>query len=311
MFNSYNRDAVRRYFYGTKGPLILATLGTMGALIVGGIIDKGRMSSAMGMGPFAAGPSSALNPISYIPGTGILLAVVVLLSALIWHLAVRFGANRTLELAVDECLENDLTSLRERALQKLGIVSEQISLIAPIKVTGPYDGFTPYANRNDAVHNPLVRVLLVILKIYFFWIYLPYLGIKALINQSRYTPRLIFKYGSDDRVRYSMVRAHIFLFSEDQIYVYRISYDICSGEIFEESTYEYFYRDIDCVITGEEHRKILSRKKLVDKTFEYFRIIVTSGTSTSAYADCPVSILDTQVMGMRELIRNKKEEIHV
>ena len=106
-----------------------------------------------------------------------------------------------------------------------------------------------------------------------------------------------------------MVKTNIFVFSENQIYVYTCAYDICSGEIFEEKTAEYFYQDVDCVITGSKVEKVISKKKVVNKYFEYFEVIVTSGTSTNAYADAKVSILNTQVKGMRELIRSKKEEI--
>ncbi|MFB9324987.1 hypothetical protein ACFFSY_03510 [Paenibacillus aurantiacus] len=248
-----DRNVVKKYFYGTKWPLMLGIFGSILMLIM---------------------------------GMGLRGVVIVIVAAVIWSLVEKYGVKGSQEQAVDACIEADLSNFSERALTKLGLVSEQISLITPIKVLGPYYDYK----------EPKPGSL-------FSWI--KAIFIRLFIHQ----PKLIFKYGSDDRVRYSLIQAHVFLFSESQIYVYEICYDPCNGEIFEESTAEYFYRDVDCVITGEKTERILSKRKLINKKFEYFKVIVTSGTSTHAVADGETSILATQVMAMRNLIRSKKEEL--
>lgn len=261
-----DRSVVRKYFYGTKGPLLLGIFGTIVAYIIG----------------------SAMSGNSYhSPKFGPTFAFLTIIAAIVWSLVEKFGMKKSQEEVVDACIEADLSNFKERALQKLGLVNEQISIITPIKVLGPYYGYSELKLKRS-IFTALFR---------------------AIIDLFILTTKLIFKYGTDDKVRYSLVQAHMFFFSESQIYVYEISYDICSGDIFEESTAEYFYRDIDCVITGEKSEKILSKKKIINKKFEYFKVIVTSGSSTHAIADGEVSILDTQVMAMRNLIRSKKEEV--
>lgn len=282
MINQADRSSIKVYFYGSNGPLLLATLGPV-ALVL--------LSILFHIPPLAA----------------IIIILLALLAALIWALIERFAPNQTAERQYDHQLELDIEQLRSRALEKLGLVSEQISMIEPIRVRGPYYDFHLYSQKNKN-RSKILSFLFLILKIYFWYIYLPFIGIRAVVTKKRYRPRLIFRYGSDYDTRYSMVEVNIFLFSENQVYVYTCSYDMCFGEIYEEKTAEYFYQDIDCVITGARVEKILSKKEMVSKTFEYFKLIVTSGTSTSAIAD-GASILNTQVRGMRELIRSKKEEL--
>lgn len=279
MINQAQRDAIRKYFYGTRGPIILATLGTVGATILGALFAKVAIACVF------------------------VFPLLCLLAAAIWALKEKFMPDVKGEAAFDTQLNADITDLSVRALDKLGLVSEQVSMIEPIKVRGPYYDYTEL---HIATKQSFIKLFL---KIAFWWIYIIYIGVKLIKDSKRYRPRLIFRYGWDEQTRYSMVQVNMFIFSETQVYVYTCSYDICSGEIFEENTSEYFYQDIDCVITGSKLEKIVSKKKVVNKYFEYFKVIVTSGTSTSAIADGTVSILNTQVKGMRELIRNKKEEI--
>lgn len=281
MINQIQRDAIRKYFYGTKGPAVLATLGTVCAFFIGVLLHRNKLF--------------------------ITLPALCLLVAAIWKLKERFAPDVEGEKQYENQLEQDMTDFAVRALEKLGLVSEQVSMIEPIKVRGPYYDYTEYDV--DKHKSSTIQKLLSSIKILCCFIYLPYIGIKMLMNKSYYTPQLIFRYGTDEQVRYSMVQINIFIFSENQIYVYTGSYDICSGEIYEENTAEYFYQDVDCVITGSKVEKVVSNKKVENKYFEYFKLIVTSGTSTSAIADGQVSILNTQIRGMRELIRSKKMEI--
>lgn len=65
-----------------------------------------------------------------------------------------------------------------------------------------------------------------------------------------------------------------------------------------------FYQDIVCVITGSRIERAIAKKKTDCNRFEYFRLVVTPGTSAYAIAGCGTSIMATQIQGMRELIHN-------
>lgn len=257
MINAAERKPVQRYFYGSAGPKILVFVSILLMLTI-------VLIPACLIGIIAAG---------------------------IWMLIEKYGMNSYVENHYDALISEDFIQLNKRALDKLGLVDEQVSIIEPVKAYGPFFDY-----KTEAVARKKSKGLIG--------------AIKLLLGD--YIPSLIVKLGSDGRARYSMVSANIFIFNENQIYVYNACYDICNGEIIEESSAELFYKDIDCVIAGEEHREIIARKKIVKKNFEYFKVIVTSGSFVRAYVDSErVSILDNQVMAARELIRNKKEEISI
>jgi len=262
MINQAQRDSIKRYFYGSKGPLLLATVGTFVSLVIAALTKSGGF---------------------------VMLALLCLIAAGIWSVVEKYIPNPASEQNYDQQVSQDLVDIAVRALEKLGLVAEQVSLIEPIKVQGPYYGYSEYYTE-DAKKKFTNR----------------FSFLRALFH---YTPKLIFRYGSDEEVRYSMVEVNVFMFTENQVYVYTCGYDACTGDIYEERTMEYFYQDIDCVITGSRVERVIAKKKTYNKRYEYFKLIVTSGTSTYAIADCKVSIMSTQVRGMRELIRNKKEQI--
>lgn len=256
-----------RYFYGSKWPILLVLCSILGlpALL-------GRLLVRLSGG----GPS--LLPV--------LLTAAALLAALIIRLCERFGTSAEKERAADEYVQSDLEYFRERALSRLGLVEEQISLISPIRVTGPYCGL----EEPDAKRSVFGKLL----------DFIKYLFV--------YRTRLIFKYGSDQKTRYSVVQASIFLYSESQIYVYKAGYDLCTGEIFAESTSEYFYRNVSCILSGERDERIRTGRKTIHKKYEYFKVITASGAVNHAVVDGGGQILQNQIMAMKNLVRDKKQK---
>lgn len=246
------RDDMRKYFYGSFGPLVLLAAGLFLGLL---LLANGEFMIVLNIWFFSVIGSIAL---------GIYQAN---------------SNNVYAEQQYDSYVAQDLKDFQEKAMERLGIIQEQVELIDPIKGSGPFFDYEQLDEKKNNISN----------------IYHP-------------TPRLIFKIGSDNRVRYSLIQATIFFFSDEQIYVYQVDYDVCSSKIFGDRTYEYFYRDIDCVVTGKRTEKV-SQKKSVEKEYEYFSVVVTSGTTSKAICDSDESILDHQVMAMRELIRNKKQEM--
>lgn len=252
-----SRRSLIKYFYGSKWPLILVIITI---LQIPAIIGR-------------------------ILGLGVVLSVLTLIAALIWFVVERFGSNSKIEAIIDTFIESDFKGFKERALNKMGLVLEQVNLIDPILVKGPYYDFS----------DPETSKSILAQIIDFF------------AGLFRYKPKLIFKYGSDGKVRYSLLHTQIVLFSETQIYVYEIEYDLCTGQIFVESSTEYFYKNVNCVFTGEKTENIISGKEIIKKKFEFFKIVVSSGEYNHAVVDTEKSILENQIMAMRNLIREKKE----
>lgn len=270
-----DRIPIIKYFHGSKWPILLVILtilqipSTIGGLI-GGLV--GKLSH------------NIFTATAWGVGLRVFFPIMTLIVALAWYLVERFIANPKQEAVVDAFVESDLKNFKERALLKLGLIDEQVSIIAPIKVTGPYYGFSqPDINRS-----------------------IPSKILNFAIGLITYRTKLIFKYGSDGKVRYSLIHAQIFLFNETQIYAYEAGYDLCTGQVFEETTTEYFYKDVDCVITGEKMEDIVSGKNIIKKRFEFFKVVVSSGEYNHAVVDTDRSILSNQIMAMRNLIREKK-----
>jgi hypothetical protein len=124
------------------------------------------------------------------------------------------------------------------------------------------------------------------------------------------------KLGSDNGVRVSLPSITVYMFGDDQLYVYYQYLDLVTGRIFYEGVNEYFYEDIVAVTSSQEARKIFKRCGFLNlflKSIDYLResiTVVSSGCmhSESYIVDMGNSLLDTQFVGMRNLIRQKKAE---
>lgn len=245
-----NRNEIQEYFYGNKLPyIIMSVLFAVGFLY----LIAWKLPTAIGVS---------------ITGYIVMKA---------WRHLQLTKVNATTEQHFDEFLTEDIAHFKERGLEKLGLVKENVQIADPIVVTGPYLDYVPPKYMEN--------------------------------KRSLFATQLVLKEGVDNRIRSSLVQITTFHFSEDQIFVYQVNYDICTGEVYEESTYEYFYADVDCVKTGERLEKTKNRNKVISRTYEYFSVIVTSGTSTYAISQADESILEHQVMSMRGLIRDKKNNL--
>jgi hypothetical protein len=106
------------------------------------------------------------------------------------------------------------------------------------------------------------------------------------------------------------------MFGDDQLYMYYQYLDIVTGRVFCEGVHEYFYEDIVGITSSQETKKIFKRygfMKLFLKSIDYLKesiTVVSSGcTHKESYiVDMGNSLLDTQFIGMRNLIRQKKAE---
>ncbi len=139
---------------------------------------------------------------------------------------------------------------------------------------------------------------------------------RVIKRLTKFTPNFIAKLGSDERVRVSLPAITVYMFGDDQLYMYYQYIDIVTGRIFCEGVHEYFYEDIVGITSSQETKKIYKRcgfMKLFLKSIDYLKeniTVFTSGCShrESYIVDVDKSLLDTQFIGMRNLIRQKKAE---
>lgn len=143
-----------------------------------------------------------------------------------------------------------------------------------------------------------------------------YVSPKVIERLTKFTPNFISKLGSDDNVRVSLPAITVYMFGDDQLYMYYQYLDIVTGRVFCEGVHEYFYEDIVGITSSQETKKIFKRygfMKLFLKSIDYLKesiTVVSSGcTHKESYiVDMGKSLLDTQFIGMRNLIRQKKAE---
>ncbi len=87
--------------------------------------------------------------------------------------------------------------------------------------------------------------------------------------------------------------------------------DLTTGLVYDEGTHELFYQDINAVSFKQIREKIfnIKRRKFERHLLEYVSVY-TSGCSYTAgiSTDMNNSVLESQFTGMRNLIRDKKNE---
>lgn len=143
-----------------------------------------------------------------------------------------------------------------------------------------------------------------------------YVDPSVISNLDKLDPSLIIRLGTDDNIRVSLPAITVYMFGDDQVYMYYQYLDIVTGKIFCEGIHEYFYEDIVGVVSAQESKKMFRRTgflKLFVKPVNYLKesiTVVSSGCQHSEAYIVPVgsSLLDTSFVGMRNLIRQKKAD---
>ncbi len=238
------RRTVILYFYGSKIPVIIITL-----LITH--IPQYIVSRIGLLIDMVTGTTSLQGIFS------VATCIILLVVALIISLLDRFKKNPKAEAEIDAFIQADLAGFMENAVHKIGIVEEQIFHIDPINMTGPYN------KQKGAVEESVKKEKRILpVRIYQF--------IKNfLISIFTYPQTLVAKEGADGEMRYSLIKASIHYFSEDQMYVYSVCYDLARSYIFEESTVEYFYENMDKVTSGAKKIEMISQGKKISKETDY------------------------------------------
>lgn len=292
-----------------------------------------------------------------------ILAILSLAAGILWWIYKKISFNRDGESEVDEELRLKVAEAKRKGMEKLNIISEQISRVEPVVLTGvaQLDGSagavipTSWAKRifgrwinmilrfdkiilgliiavvytviaGFVAKNTFLYVLVLLVALggaavggYFLYGKFEtesYVSPRIIKRLTKFPPNFMSKLGSDNGVRVSLPSITVYMFGDDQLYVYYQYLDLVTGRIFYEGVNEYFYEDIVAVTSSQEARKIFKRCGFLNlflKSIDYLResiTVVSSGCmhSESYIVDMGNSLLDTQFVGMRNLIRQKKAE---
>lgn len=211
------------------------------------------------------------------------------------------------EILYDRVLDQDITFLKSRAIEHMGVIEEEFSLIEPLEGVGLATDdrvklFKVISEKKDF----LARI-----GDFFGFIFHRIAAIfRALAGNPDFISRCVVFEGNDNRIRGSLVSYTHIVFMENQIVSYSCIYDIALGVILEEYVREVFYRDVDAVTYGEETLHFFTKKsRLVRDKLTNVSLAVASGKNIVSSMQGKTDMLENQVMAMKSLIRSKKEEL--
>lgn len=219
------------------------------------------------------------------------IGIFLLIGGVIWYLVNKFGADLAGEADVDKALATEIEMVKNNALNKANIISDQIENVEPVIVYGR--GFEPVSPTSKAIAE--TGNYASILK-------------RSMVKNSD-DPVYMSRIGSDGKLRYSLVRVTMFMFGEKQLYIYYANVDLTTGLVYSEGTHEYFYTDINAVSFEQDREKVfnLKTKKYERRLFEKI-VVYSSGCSYSASLSTDInrSVIESEFTGMRNLIRDRK-----
>lgn len=252
------------------------------------ILDRSKVKRYF-MGKSQLGPT-----IMIVIGIGtfaFIIGIPIFIAGLIWFLVNKFGADTSGEAEVDKAKAAEIEMAIQRAMQKLNLIDDQIQNVDPVVVSGR--GFEPASPTTQAI--AATGKYAAVFK-------------KTMVKNSD-DPVYMSKIGSDNKLRYSLVRITVFMFGEKQLYIYYANVDLTTGLVYSEGTHEYFYADINAMSFLQDRDKVfnLKTKKFERRLFESV-VIYSSGCSYTASlsTDLERSVVETKFTGMRNLIRDRK-----
>ena len=278
MDNINERIPLKKYFYGESS---LINFVMILAIIIAGFI-------------FGAGA-----------------AVAVIVACILVKIVLAVQGRHMDENLYDQLREKDKIYLKNRAINNMGLIEDEFSLIDPIVATGyapknsVHMGSEIIGRKRDFISLifDMIKYTLKAIPMMFYNFYLEIIGKAPVLSQS------IFFEGNDKKVRGSLISFCVTSFTEKQIISYTCNYDIALGIILEEYTREVFYRDVDSVNYGDETIHIMSEGEIIKVPSTWMRLAVSSGSDIYASATGENELLENQVTAMKNLIRSKKEEM--
>ncbi len=126
------------------------------------------------------------------------------------------------------------------------------------------------------------------------------------------------KFGRDKKWRFTPLLLSVISFGQDQLLCYSCSFDLITGKASDETTHEFFYKDIVSASTNfEKQRSIHDEKILID--IEKFTITTSAGTKFSIHIKDPNfdlskkgetawgAVGESAIQAIRKCLREKKE----
>jgi hypothetical protein len=131
---------------------------------------------------------------------------------------------------------------------------------------------------------------------------------------------VFFKRGKDNVLRFTPVDVSIINFTQSQLLVYSCVLDLTTGNVLNESTDEYFYKDVVQVSTKTESRTVNIPKlgTLQLNAAETFTLTTSGGTSLSVVlrdptliekmggGEIPTTRAEKAIQTVRKMLREKK-----
>ena len=228
------------------------------------------------------------------PSMGMMLCVMIF--GAIW--IVTWMASGSVQ-EVNDAWRTYVDILSKRGMEKLNLIQEEVNLIDPVVLVGcgerPNNSFENSRTEEVLRMNIFSRIFR--------------LFTKKLRNE--YDPEERYRVDYQDYLHSMLLQVSVYMFSGEQVYGYFGNVDISTGLIYKEYTAETFYEDIDAVKFDQEVIKVYSarRKCRVNKVIESF-VLYLAGCKFSSRVLLEAndsSVVDQQLSGMRNLIRDKKK----
>lgn len=133
--------------------------------------------------------------------------------------------------------------------------------------------------------------------------------------------KLLYRKGNDNQIRFTPINATIITFTEKQLLAYNCVLDFTTGRALNESTDEYFYKDVVSVSTKTESKTIKlddCEQTLQLNAAETFTLTTSGGTSISVLLRDPelakfmgggeikISNAEKTIQVIRKILREKK-----
>lgn len=235
-------------------------------------------------------------------GIPLLFAMGIGLIFIIIGLVKLFQTSYKGEDVVDQATKRQIHILKKRGLEKLNLIQEQISLIDPVIIIGVGD--SPDSSFDAArMSSQMVK------KKRFSLFHIFSLFGKKKKDGTENDPIEAFRIGSDEALRSMLIEVSVYVFTEQQILLYKGDVDISTGLVYKELTAECFYQDIEGMNFSQYVYKVFNQKKkeYTNKIMESF-VLFLGGCKFSASINTEMnhSGLENQFTAMRNLIRDKK-----
>lgn len=131
---------------------------------------------------------------------------------------------------------------------------------------------------------------------------------------------VLFKKGRDNVLRFTPINVSIINFTQNQLLGYTCVFDFTTGKALNESTDEYFYKDVVSVATKSESRSVSIKKLGIVQmnAAESFTLTTSGGTSFSVLlrdptlikkmggGEIPTTRAEKAIQTVRKMLREKK-----